>query len=143
MIVMWAVQLKQRKREILMTKKIVNTVAFLILSTILTAAQMQMPAGSENKAEKSSATPKTLTGIVSDSMCGAHHMAKDKSPAECTRMCVQQGQKYALVVGQKVYTLQGHEPDLDKLAGAKATVKGNVTGETVEVQSVVGAKVSK
>jgi len=121
----------------------VNAVAFLILSTILTAAQMQMPASSENKAEKSSATPKTLTGIVSDSMCGAHHMAKDKSPAECTRMCVQQGQKYALVVGKKVYTLEGHESELDKLAGAKATVKGNVTGETVEVQSVVGAKVSE
>ncbi len=70
-------------------------------------------------------------------------MAKDKSPAECTRMCVQQGQKYALVVGKKVYTLEGHESELDKLAGAKATVKGNVTGETVEVQSVVGAKVSE
>jgi len=123
-----------------MTKKIVNTVAFLILSTILTAAQMQMPASSENKAEKSSATPKALTGIVSDSMCGAHHMAKDKSPAECARMCVQQGQKYALVVGKKVYTLQGHEPDLDKLAGTKATVKGNVTGETVAVDSVAPAK---
>ena len=123
-----------------MPTKIVNTVAFLILSTILTAAQMQMPAGSENKAGKSSATPKTLTGIVSDSMCGAHHMAKDKSPAECARMCVQQGQKYALVVGKKVYTLQGHEPDLDKLAGTKATVKGNVTGETVAVDSVAPAK---
>ena len=123
-----------------MTKKIVNTVAFLILSTILAAAQMQTPASSENKAEKSSAMPKTLTGIVSDSMCGAHHMAKDKSPAECARMCVQQGQKYALVVGKKVYTLQGHEPDLDKLAGTKATVKGNVTGETVAVDSVAPAK---
>ncbi len=123
-----------------MTKKIVNTVAFLILSTILTAAQMQMPASSENKAEKSSAMPKTLTGIVSDSMCGAHHMAKDKSPAECTRMCVQQGQKYALVVGKKVYTLEGHESEVDKLAGTRATVKGTVKGETVAVDSVAPAK---
>ena len=122
-----------------MTKKIVNTVAFLILSTILTAAQMQMPA-SENKAEKSSAMPKTLTGIVSDSMCGAHHMAKDKSPAECARMCVQQGQKYALVVGKKVYTLEGHESEVDKLAGTRATVKGTVQGETVAVNSVAPAK---
>ena len=122
-----------------MTKKIVNTVAFLILSTILTAAQMQMPA-SENKAEKSSAMPKTLTGVVSDSMCGAHHMAKDKSPAECTRMCVQQGQKYALVVGKKVYTLEGHESEVDKLAGSRATVKGTVKGETVTVDSVAPAK---
>jgi hypothetical protein len=123
-----------------MTKKIVNTVAFLILSTILTAAQMQMPAGSEDKAEKSSAMPKTLTGVVSDSMCGAHHMAKDKSPAECTRMCVQQGQKYALVVGKKVYTLEGHESEVDKLAGSRATVKGTVKSETVTVDSVAPAK---
>src|SRR6266702_4812412 len=123
-----------------MPTKIVNTVAFLILSTILTAAQMQMPASSENKAEKSSATPKTLTGIVSDSMCGAHHMAKDKSPAECARMCVQQGQKYALVVGKKVYTLDGHEAEVDKLAGESATVKGSVMGEMVMVESVAAAK---
>ena len=84
--------------------------------------------------------PKTLTGIVSDSMCGAHHMAKDKSPAECTRICIKQGMKYALVIGSKVYTLEGHESEVDKLAGQKATVKGSVTGETVAVQSVVPAK---
>ena len=127
-----------------MTKKIVNAVAFLILSTILTAAQMQMPASPENKAEKSSATPKSLTGIVSDSMCGAHHMAKDKSPAECTRMCVQQGQKYALVVGAKVYTLDGHEAEVDKLAGERATVKGTVKAEVLTVESIAPAtKASK
>ena len=73
-------------------------------------------------------------------MYGAHHMAKDKSSAECTRMCVKQGMKYALVVGNKVYTLEGHEAELDKLAGDRATVKGEVTGETVAVQSVVPAK---
>ncbi len=106
-------------------KLVVNILAFLALSAILTAAQMQMPS-SETKPDKSSATPKTLTGIVSDSMCGAHHMAKDKSPADCARMCVKQGMKYALVVGSKVYTLEGHEAELDKLAGERASVKGEV-----------------
>ena len=47
---------------------------------------------------------------------------------------------YAMVVGSKVYTLEGHEAELDKLAGERATVKGEVTGETVAVQSVVPAK---
>ena len=61
-------------------KPVVNILAFLAFSAMLVAAQMQMPS-SETKPDKSSATPKTLTGIVSDSMCGAHHMAKDKSPA--------------------------------------------------------------
>jgi hypothetical protein len=44
-----------------------------------------------------SSRPTTFTGVVSDSMCGAHHMAKDKTPAECTRICIKQGMKYALV----------------------------------------------
>lgn len=66
-------------------------------------------------------------------------MAKDKSPAECARTYVKQGAKYALVVGKKVYTLEGHEVELDKVAGMKATVKGKVSGETVTVQSVVPA----
>ena len=119
-----------------------STIATLALgvtfSAVLIAAQMQM---SDKSAEKQTSTAtKTLTGVVTDSMCGAHHMEKDKTPAECTRMCVKQGQKYGLLVGQKVYTLEGHEDDLDKLAGKKAIVKGNVTGETVAVQSVTAAK---
>ena len=117
-----------------------GAIAIVALSGMLVAAQMQMPDKSSNRPGEASAMPKTLTGIVSDSMCGAHHMAKDKSPAECTRMCIKQGMKYALVVGSKVYTLEGHESEVDKLAGQKATIKGSVTGETVTVQSVVPAK---
>ena len=89
---------------------------------------------------EASAAPRTLTGTVSDAMCGAHHMEKDKSEAECTRDCVKKGTKYALVVGKKVYTLDGHEAALDKLAGARATVKGSLMGEMVMVESVAAAK---
>lgn len=49
----------------------------------------------------------TITGTVTDSMCGAHHMMKDKSAAECTRECVKEGSEYALATGNKVYTLKG------------------------------------
>lgn len=45
-----------------------------------------------------------------------------------------------LVVGQKVYTLGGHQAELDKLAGARATVKGKISGDTVAVESVTAAK---
>ena len=121
-------------------KAVAGAIAVFTFSAMLMAAQMQMPDNSVNKPGESSSAPKTLTGIVSDSMCGAHHMAKDKSPAECARACVKQGMKYALIVGEKVYTLEGHEAEVDKLAGKKATVTGNVTGETVTVQSVVPAK---
>ena len=67
-------------------------------------------------------------------------MEKDKSAAECTRECVKKGTKYALVVGKKVYTLDGHEAELDKLAGERATVKGSMMGEMVMVESVAAAK---
>jgi hypothetical protein len=66
-------------------------------------------------------------------------MEKDRSAAECTRECVKKGTKYALVVGKRVYTLDGHGAELDKVAGMKATVKGKVSGETVAVQSVEAA----
>jgi hypothetical protein len=63
-------------------------------------------------------------------------MEKGRSAADCTRDCVKKGTKYALVVGKKVYALEGHEAELDKVAGMKATVKGRVAGETVAVQSL-------
>lgn len=55
-------------------------------------------------------------------------------------MCVKQEMKYALVAGDKVYTLEGHEAELDKLAGSKATIKGTVAGDVLSVDSVEPAK---
>ncbi len=144
MIVKRAVQLQpNQKRGLLMkTRTVVNTIAFLTLSTMLMAAQMQMPASTPGKSKpaEASSAPKTLTGTVSDAMCGAHHMEKGKSAAECTRDCVKKGTKYALVVGKKVYTLDGRKAELDKLAGERATVKGSLMGEMVMVESVAAAK---
>ena len=74
-----------------MTKTLVNTFAFFIFSTTLVAVQMEMP--SSPPANGKSAGTKTLTGVVSDSMWGAKHMAKDKSAAECARMCIKQVSK--------------------------------------------------
>ena len=82
----------------------------------------------------------SLTGVVTDSTCGATHMAKDKTPAECTQMCVKDGVKYALAADKKLYTLEGHEAELAKLAGQKVTVKGTLKGDTVTVESVLPAK---
>jgi len=144
MIVKRAVQLQpNQKRGLLMkTRTVVNTIAFLTLSTILMAAQTQMPTSTPGKSKpaEASSESKTLPGTVSDSMCGAHHMEEGKSAAECTRDCVKKGTKYALVVGKKVYTLDGREAELDKLAGERATVKGSLMGEMVMVESVAAAK---
>lgn len=82
----------------------------------------------------------TLTGTVSDSMCGAKHMMPNASAAECTRGCVKHGADYALVSGSKVYTLKGNKAQLDKYAGQNVTVKGTVSGTTVTVSSITSAK---
>jgi hypothetical protein len=82
----------------------------------------------------------TLTGTVSDSMCGAQHMMKDASPAQCTRECVKAGSDYALVSGGKVYTLKGQSVPLDKFAGQSVKVTGKVSGNTVTVDSISTVK---
>jgi hypothetical protein len=81
-----------------------------------------------------------VTGIVSDAMCGATHMMKDKPDAECLRYCVKQGTKYALVAGKNVYTLEGHEAELDKYAAQKVMVKGTLKGQSLTVESVIPTK---
>ena len=86
------------------------------------------------------AQQQSLNGVVTGSMCGAAHMAKDKTPAECAQMCVKDGMKYALAVENKVYTLEGHEAELAKLAGQKAIVKGPLKGDTLSVQEVAASK---
>jgi hypothetical protein len=85
----------------------------------------------------------TLNGIVTDQMCGAHHMMAGASAQKCTRECVGMGSPYALVVGDKVYTLQANpevKKELYALAGASAVVKGNVSGMTVQVVAVTPGK---
>jgi hypothetical protein len=83
---------------------------------------------------------KTLTGTVSDAMCGKKHMMAGKSAAECTRECVKEGSDYALVVGDKVYTLKGDKTAIDKFAGANVVVKGKTSGSTVTMESIKAAK---
>jgi hypothetical protein len=81
----------------------------------------------------------TFTGEVGDSMCGRKHM-EDTPAAECTRACVAHGSKYALIVGDKVYTLDTSDKaalaTLDKQAGKTATVTGALDGDTITVKSV-------
>jgi hypothetical protein len=82
------------------------------------------------------AAEQTLTGTVSDTMCGKNHMMKNASAAKCTQECVKGGSDYALVVGDRVYTLKGDKEKIAKFAGEKATVKGEIKEQTVTVTSV-------
>ena len=81
----------------------------------------------------------SYTGTVTDAMCGASHTMKG-SPAECLKACVKGGSSYALVVGDKVYKLEGKTDGLEAIGVGKATVTGTAKGDTIEVQSVTAAK---
>jgi hypothetical protein len=108
-----------------------NRIAIAVLGMLL-AGLAAVPALAAGKSQ-------TLTGEVSDAMCGAKHEMPGNA-AHCTRGCVEHGSKYALVVGDKVYTLEtSDKAALDKLndlAGAKAKVTGEVDGATITVKSV-------
>jgi len=86
----------------------------------------------------------TFTGKVSDAMCGAKHTEAGIAPADCVRACVQKGASYALVVGDKVYSLKTSDKaaldELSKLAWEQAKVTGTASGDTISVKSVAAAK---
>jgi hypothetical protein len=84
----------------------------------------------------------TFTGEASDSMCGAKHRMSSK--ADCTRACIAKGANYALVVGDKLYTLHTTDKaalaELNALAGENTKITGAANGDTIEVQKVAAAK---
>ena len=109
----------------------VNRVGTAVLGMVL-AGLVAAPALAGGKSQ-------TLTGQVSDAMCGAKHEMPG-SAAACTRSCIKHGSKYALVVGDKVYTLETSDKatldKLNELAGASAKVTGDVDGDSIAVKSV-------
>ena len=82
----------------------------------------------------------TLTGVITDDMCGAKHMMPGKSNAECTRACVKHGAKFAVVANGQVYVLAGKSTEVSALAGQKATISGDLKDNTLTVNSIAAAK---
>lgn len=84
------------------------------------------------------------TGRVSDSMCGRTHDMGYKSKVACVRACVKGGSSYALVVGQRTYTLVTSNPQqvaaLYKYADQRVVVTGRLNGAKLTVQSVAPAR---
>lgn len=81
---------------------------------------------------------KTVTGVVSDSMCGAKHNKASDAAAACVNKCEAGGAKLVVVSGSKVYTTD----DQDKLKGfegKEVKVSGTVKGDTLTIASVAEA----
>jgi hypothetical protein len=90
----------------------------------------------------------TLTGMVSDSFCGADHGIRAPGDPECTRACVVLGAQYALMVGKlkvgkTMFILHGHEADLERLAGTEVRVKGRALGRDVIIVDQVDRSYSE
>ena len=86
------------------------------------------------------ASETTFTGQVGDAMCVRTHMMPGKDEATCTRACIKEGSSYALIVGDKVYTLEGKLDGLDALAGKTAVVTGSLKAGKIVVSSVAAPK---
>lgn len=78
----------------------------------------------------------SLTGRITDSMCGAKHMLAGDG-ARCVRACMKRGSHYALLSGSKVYSLAGHDEELEKHADQVVTLSGTAEdGDTIRIAAL-------
>jgi hypothetical protein len=84
----------------------------------------------------------TMTGTISDSMCGMKHQAgehdgKKMTERECTEVCIKGGAKYVFVSGDKIYKIANQDfAGLKAHAGEKVTLTGDVKEDTITVAKV-------
>jgi hypothetical protein len=92
------------------------------------------------------ASAETLTGTISDAMCGKSHEAmtehgKKMTDKQCTAGCVEHGSSYVFVIGDKVLKVANQNfADLKQFAGDTVTLTGDVKGDTVTVTKIAKAK---
>ncbi len=79
------------------------------------------------------ADSQTVKGYVSDSKCGA----KGKTNAECTKKCIQAGEKMVVVTDGDDKVLTVDNPDaLAGHEGHHVAVTGTVSGDSIHVDKV-------
>jgi hypothetical protein len=112
------------------------------IATLIAGAALAFAAGPQAHAEKYQASAaQTFSGVITDSICGAKHdTSMNQSAARCTKVCLARGGKYALVNGDKLYVLEGGTEYLDRSAGERVTVTGDLVGDTIKVTAVSGGR---
>jgi len=94
-----------------------------------------------------SAAATTMTGMISDSACGASHAKmigahKEAKMTErdCTLACVKAGGKFVFVSGGKVYSITNQDlAALTEHAGETVRLTGDVNGDSVTVSKVANS----
>ena len=85
------------------------------------------------------AAPQTIDGVITDSMCGKKHMLPGKTDAQCVQECIKGGSNYALVVGDKVYTLAAKPQTIAPFAGKRVHIEGSLKDNTITINSIAEA----
>jgi len=110
-----------------------KTIAFGILLTAVSAF---------------AAPPQTVTGVITDTMCGkTHGMAAGQPDDKCIAMCVKgSSSQYALNDGKEIWKLSDQKKS-GKFAAQRVKITGSVNEKTktikvdaVESESVGGAR---
>lgn len=86
------------------------------------------------------ASPKTINGWISDSMCGAKHAG---SGAECVKKCIQGGMSPVFVDASKKQVWSIDNPDaVKKYYGDHVTIKATADAgkKSVHIDSIEAAK---
>ncbi|MFZ0592715.1 MAG: hypothetical protein WAM39_19810 [Bryobacteraceae bacterium] len=94
------------------------------------------------------AASSTLTGKITDSMCGKDHSmmaegGKQPNPKECTLACVKSGSKFVFVSQGKVYEISNQDlPALKTFAGDTVRLTGEIQpdGKSIKADKLEAAK---
>ncbi len=92
------------------------------------------------------ASAETLTGKISDAMCGKSHdtmteHGKKMTDKQCTVACVEHGSSYVIVAGNKVLKISNQDfAGLKQFAGDAVRVTGDVKGDTITLTRIDKAK---
>jgi Mg-chelatase subunit ChlD len=115
-----------------------TTIAFGLALLLATVGAAAGAASSEQEtAPAQTSEQQTYEGVVTDTHCGAKHEAKiSKTAADCARACVHAGSQFALVDGETTYVLSGDMNQLKRAAGARVTLTGTRTGDTIAVSAI-------
>lgn len=80
------------------------------------------------------AATQTVTGVITDSMCGATHaMMKGHADADCVRMCVKGSGEYALYDGKSTWKLSDQKTPAS-FAAKRVKVTGTVEKNSMKIK---------
>ena len=114
-----------------MARRILRVISTLTLITVTTGVASL----------RASVSNQTWTGVISDSMCKAHHESgaegQETTDPECTRDCVTGGSTYVLLVENTVYAIANQDhADLTRHAGTRVIVTGELQGDAIAITAI-------